>query len=118
MFTSGLINLMQSQRAEHHPHHGMTDIRLEILVRAGAGDDCDAILLAQAHRLGRNAGHTGCQAWPGAQHAVHPDMFDAQLDALLDDFLAHLWVCQDENRLRLLGDGFQVRVAWIAVKCR
>jgi len=52
VLASGVINLMQSQCAEHHPHYGMTEIRLEILVRAGAGDDRDAILPAKAHCLG------------------------------------------------------------------
>ena len=56
---SGLIGhknglILDGQKAKHapqSPHHGVTEIRLQELVRAGTGDHTDAVLAAQPDRF-------------------------------------------------------------------
>jgi hypothetical protein len=49
---------------------------------------------------------------------MHPDALDAQINTLLDDLVGDIGIGEDEHRLRLVGNGFQVRVARIALKGR
>jgi hypothetical protein len=105
---------MEAEGAKHHSHHGMAKVRFQVLVWAGAGDHGDAVFAADAHRVLGNAGHAGGQTGFGAHHAVHPDVLDAEIHALPDDLVGDLGVGEDEDGIRLLGDGFQIRVAGVA----
>ncbi len=64
----------------------------------------------------RHAGHAGDKTGLGAHHAVHPDVLDAQFNALVHDLIRHLRVGEDEDRIHLVGDGAQVGVARRTVK--
>ena len=45
-------------------------------------------------------------------------MLDAQINALLDDLLGDFGIGENEHRLRLLGNSFQIRIARSTIKSR
>ncbi len=94
----------------------MAEIRLQELRRARAGNHMDAVLAAEFDRGLRYAGHAGHQSGFGPHHAVHPDIFHAQVHRLLDDLFGNLRAGHHENRVRFFRDGFQVRVTGIALE--
>ena len=110
------VHIHEPEQTPHSPHHGVTEICLQELVRARAWYDCNAVGFALFHRVCRNAGHTCHQTGLGAHHAVHPDMLDAEVHALLDNLIGYLWTGKDEDRIHFLGDGFQIRVAGITIE--
>ena len=48
---------------------------------------------------------------------MHPDVFDAEFHALVNDLLRHLRVGKDEDRVHFFGKRFQVGVARIPLEC-
>jgi hypothetical protein len=108
---------METESPEYHPHHRVTGIGFEELVRAGTRDDRDAMLAAHLHRLLRDARHVGAKARLRAYHTVHPDMLDAEIHALLDDLLGDFRIGEDKYRLWPFGDGLEVWIAGVAIKC-
>lgn len=47
-----IAHAKKSKGAPHATHHAVEEIRLQELVRAGTGNDCDTVLTAHPHRLG------------------------------------------------------------------
>src|SRR5579859_3074462 len=111
-----LVDAVKTERAERRAHQGMTKVRLQVLIWAGARDDHNPILAAQTHRLGRDTGHARGQTWFCTHQAVHPDAIDPEINTLLDDFLADRRVSQDENGVRLIRDRLQIGIAGIALE--
>ena len=100
------VHTHEPEQSPHASHHGMTKIRLQELVRARARDHSNSIGFAFCHSILRNAGHACRQTGLGTHHAVHPDVFDAEVHALLNDLIGHFGAGKDEDRIHFLGDGF------------
>src|SRR3990172_2074693 len=113
-----LADLHEPQRSPQHPHHPVAEIWIEELVRAATGDYGDPVLTALFYGGLGDARHACRQARLGAHHAVHPNVPDSEINALLDDEVGDLRLGQNEDRLRLLGYRVQVRVAWGALETR
>ena len=92
------------------------EVRIQELIGTRAGDNLDTVLATNLDRILRDAGHALCQPGLGPHHAVHPDVLHTQIHTLLDDLIRHLWAGQDENRIRFLRDGLQIRVAGFALE--
>ncbi len=93
----------------------MWEISVKELVRARARDDVNTMLAAFRHRILRDARHTRNEPGLDPHHAVHPDVLNTQLDALIHDPIGDFRVGEDEDGVWLFRDGLQVRVAWCAV---
>ena len=78
----------------------MSAIGVEVLIGTGAGDDSNSISFTYIHRRWGYAGGAGGETGFGAHHAMHPDVFDAQVYALADDLVGHFGVGEDEDRIR------------------
>lgn len=94
----------------------MSAIGVEVLVGARARNDGDAVGFAHIHGRGGDAGHAGGETGFGAHHAVHPDVFDAEFHALLNDLIRHFGIREQEDRIRFGGDGSQVGVTGVALE--
>ncbi len=111
------VHLHETKQTPHAPHHLVTKIRFQVLVRAATGDDADPVVAAHLYRILRDAGHTSRKTGFGAHHAMHPDMLDSQVHTLLDNLIGYLGIGKDEDRVRFFRDGFQVRVTGVSFKC-
>ena len=94
----------------------MAKIWIQKLIRTAAGNHHDPVLAAHADCILRNARHPAYQARLRTHHAVHPDMIYAQVSALLDDLLGDAGIGENEDRIRPLGNGLQVRIARIPLR--
>ena len=98
-----LTHAHEPKQLPHTAHEFVTAIRVEVLIRAGAGDDGDAVGFAHIHsRLG-DACHILGKTGFDAHHAVHPHMFYAEVHALLHDLVGHFGVGEDEDPVGSLG---------------
>ena len=111
-----MLNAHKAERAEHHPHHRVAEVRLQELIRAAAGDHGDAVLAAQLHRFGRDAGHAFSRARLGAHHAMHPDVLDAEFHALLNDLIGDFGIGENEDGVGPVRDRLEVGIAGFAFK--
>ena len=113
-----LTDSHETEGAPQYAHHRVAKVWIQELIRTTPGNHHDPILSARADCVLRYARHSACQARLRTHHAVHPDMIYAQISALLDDLRSDAGIGENEDRIRPLGNGPQVRIARIPFELR